>query len=108
MSEREQRLAENEARFRLANERLEAQARRSGDVEDGVAFLCECADPDCTEELELSLAQYERLRTEPTRFAVRPGHVAGIEVVVERNAGHWVVEKTGEAAAVAEASDPRG
>ena len=45
-----------------------------------------------------------RLRAEPTRFAVKPGHeLPDVERVVERHESYFVVEKAeGEAARLAE------
>jgi hypothetical protein len=42
------------------------------------------------------------------RFAVTPGHLRPeVERVVEKHRLYWVVEKFGEAAEVAEETDPR-
>ena len=46
--------------------------------------------------------------TAPERFLVTPGHVQPeVEHVVEKHRVYWVVEKFGEAAEVAEQTDPR-
>jgi len=37
--------------------------------------MCECANPDCVEMTELSVAEYESIRSSPARFPVKPGHV---------------------------------
>jgi hypothetical protein len=58
----------------------------------------------------MSLLEYEDLRSEPTRFAVAPSgeHVVfEVERIVDRREDYWVVEKLGEAAEVAEQTDPR-
>ena len=104
----ERALAENEARFRAVNERIEDQSVERGAGEDPIEFVCECGDPHCTESIRLTLRAYEWLRAEPTRFAVVPGHEAGVEgEVVRDESGFRVVEKTGEAGEVARATDPR-
>ena len=55
------------------------------------------------------MAEYERLRSHPYRFAVLPGHVNdGVERVVERHENYVIVEKLGAAAVVALEQDPRG
>ena len=63
-------------------------------------WICECAGGDCTERIEMSLLEYEHLRSEPTHFAVAPNtkHVSlDVERSVEEREHYWVVEKLGEA-----------
>jgi hypothetical protein len=103
----QERLARNESFFREVNERI-------NDVADGLQgehvyeFFCECADPQCTERIELSSADYEWVRASPTRFVLAPGHVSPeIEHVVEREDEHVVVEKLGFAARIAAKLNPR-
>ncbi len=100
---------ENEALFREVNERVESAAQRLPDADERFAFVCECSDETCAEEIELRVEEYERVRSVPTWFSVHPGHVEPeIEVVVERRDGYWIVEKTDDdAVAVAERTDPR-
>ena len=102
-----ERLAHNEAVFREINERIEAGTWvASGDQR--MAFTCECAALGCNVLVELTVAEYEAVRAHPRRFLLAPGHeLASIEVVVHTGDGYIVVEKQGEAATVAEASDPR-
>ena len=100
------RLAANEAMFRDLNEMTQESAQESRDPR--IAFLCECADDLCADELQLTNAEYERVRAQPEWFVVCPGHVVGdVERVVEKQAGYWIVEKLGDAAVFAEATDPR-
>lgn len=63
--------ARNQALYREANEKIqelnaafEELAALSG------TWVCECPDANCTEMLELTLAEYESLRAYPNRFAV--------------------------------------
>ena len=106
--DRVERAAKNEALFREVNERV----AKYGDVpayRDGfTAAICECSDAQCTEVVELTLAEYESIRTHGERFAVLVGHEAtDLERVVERNDRFAVVEKFGEGAEIARALDPR-
>ncbi len=101
------RIAHNESIFREINERIEAghwpQPR-----EQPMAFRCECAKLGCNVLVSLTLDGYERVRADATRFLLCPGHeLPDVEVVVERHPGYIVVEKQGEAARVAERTDPR-
>ena len=71
-------------------------------------FICECADMDCLETLELTIAEYEAVRESPVRFPVIPGHVdTDFERVVEENGHYVIVEKVGIAGDIAERLDPR-
>ena len=102
-----ERLAHNEAVFREINERIEAGTWVTS-ADQRIAFACECAALGCNVLVELTAAEYEAVRAHPRRFLLSPGHeLPAIEVVVHRGDGYVVVEKQGEAAEVAEASDPR-
>lgn len=101
-----ERLARNEAFFREVNERIRDVA--DGRHADGFEFLCECSDAACTERIELTRAEYEHVRANAARFVLARGHVAPeLEHVVEREAGHVVVEKQGLAARIARRLNPR-
>ena len=111
MGEREKRLARNETLYREVNERVAEVAEQflEVQVQTPVGFICECGTADCTEPIATTLAEYEAIRAEHTRFAVVPGHeVPEIESVVERHPAYLVVEKRDEdAQEVARATDPR-
>jgi hypothetical protein len=113
---RQQRLAANESLFRSVNERIEelAEGPFQGSPEAGARawdFVCECADPTCSERVALTIAEYEQIRAVGNRFVVAPApeHVdTTIENVVDMNSRrYWVVEKTDEAAKAANRDDPR-
>lgn len=58
----------------------------------------------------MSLADYEAVRSTPTRFINAVGHPDSAHewsTVVERRDSYEIVEKTGVAGRVAEALDPR-
>jgi hypothetical protein len=105
-----ERAAENEALFRDVNERLMEHKRDHPIWSLPSMWICECADESCAERIEMSALEYEELRSEPTHFAVFPSenHVRPeMERIVEQWDGYWVVEKIGEAAEIAEETDPR-
>ena len=79
------------------------------DGETALQFVCECSDEACNEAVQLTLAQYEAIRSEPTHFLVVRGHVwqPETEHVVRTGEGFAVVEKVGTAGGVAENKDPR-
>jgi hypothetical protein len=96
--------ARNQALWREINERIKAVAETSGEVE----FLCECSRLECTETITLSMAEYERIRSSPTRFPVMVGHdFPEIESVLEASDGYAVVQKRGAAAEEVAKLDPR-
>ena len=99
--------ARNHVLFREVNEHI---AELTGEWNGaGVTwFICECRDQDCAEALEITPAEYERVRADCARFVVRAGHqLRGLELVVEGNRRFLVVEKVGFAGTIARASDPR-
>jgi hypothetical protein len=63
--------------FRNANERVAEKARELK-MQDPIPFLCECSDKRCFAHIHLALAQYDEVRSDPTRYLTVSGH----EVVV--------------------------
>ena len=104
---REERLAENEALFRAANERMAGWEEQHAENEAELYF-CECSNPECREKVRLTRAEYERVRSDSRQFALVPGHeVAEIEIVVEANDGWVLIEKKPNVGEVVEKTDPR-
>jgi hypothetical protein len=82
-----------EVNGRRVNEAIERGLGSSG---SGV-FLCECGQVGCNTTIELSLAEYDAIRTGFERFLVAPGHeIDRIDFVVERHNSYLVVEKRAE------------
>ena len=106
---RAKRIGLNEAVFREVNERVEAIAQSLSSKPDSILLVCECGRIDCTERFEMSVSDYEALRSDPTLFAVARGHaVPGLETVVAAEGPYEVVRKAiGEATDVAVETDPR-
>lgn len=109
MTDREARLARNEALFRGVNEKVkEVRQGVGGDADDAIDFICECGSGDCIEEVPLRPSEYEEVRSVGTRFFVVPGHeTLDVERVVESADRYLVVEKHPEESTVARATDPR-
>jgi hypothetical protein len=103
---REEVIARNEALFREVNERVREV---SVDVTSGpIDFLCECGSAECTETIPLTRTEYERIRSDPALFVVKPGHgAADVEHVVAEDEGFQVVRKHEEEAQIARETDPR-
>jgi hypothetical protein len=108
--ERQKRAGNNQALFRAVNERVSDLNKAHGLWVTVSDWICECADETCTERIELTAQQYERVRRNRTYFVVAPSAelvVFDEERVVEQNERYWVVSKVGEAASVAMRLDPR-
>jgi hypothetical protein len=92
----QERLVENQQRFRLANQRLYEAVSPMVDGDRPVPFLCECADASCTAAVPLNLNQYRSVRSEDSQFVIAPGHATiDGEGVVTENERFSVVEKPG-------------
>jgi hypothetical protein len=103
LDDRRRRIAENEARFREINDRLEQDLRRLPVDGDPVAFVCECGHVQCTDHVHVSLPELAEVRQERLRFVVLPGHeIDDVEDVVARTDRYVVVRKHEDAAPVVE------
>jgi hypothetical protein len=97
---RTERIGRNEDLFRKVNDQIEGVNEAFGTITGTMSILCECGKLECIEQIDLRLDEYRRLRKDPTRFAVMPGHeLPDVERVVERHEGYFVVEKAEGAAA---------
>jgi hypothetical protein len=107
--DRAARLAMNESRFREINERVERDLEPVLEAPDELLpFVCECARRHCSDAVQLSLAEYESVRSDPTRFVVVPGHeITDVEEVVERTERYAVIRKHPETWEIVEETDPR-
>ena len=107
--EQARRVGLNESIFRQVNEQIESLNRDLGGESRTMTAICECANGDCTDRLEISVTDYEKVRADARRYIVVPGHeVAEFESIVDRGDGYDVVEKReGAAAALARETDPR-
>lgn len=104
---KQRRAASNEATIRDVNEGIE-RGQWPGDEETPVGFRCECARLGCNRLVELTVREYEEIRSHPRRFVVLPGHeLTDVETVVATRPGYVIVEKLDQAGEVAEQSGPR-
>jgi len=102
----QERIAENQATFRDANERIEATADQMS-LAGRVPFICECSDATCMEIVRLNLDEYEDVRQYPRRFFTVPAHAeaavqAGAAGVAKRLPGYTLVQKISIAGEIAE------
>ena len=107
MEQTEIRMARTESLFRNVNERIAECAQRV--ASDDAAFVCECSDPDCTEQVEAPLDVYEDVRSDGTQFLLVPGHEdERIERVVRERRRYSIVRKVNRiVAAHVRKLDPR-
>jgi hypothetical protein len=91
------------------NEQIESLNQGFGSDLPSLTVICECADGGCTDRIEIAVSEYEQVRSHPHRYIVIPGHeVPEFESVVQSEHAYDVVQKRpGEAAELAEKTDPR-
>jgi hypothetical protein len=94
MGRRDARARENQELFRTANERIGEVARGAASREVSIPFLCECASDACLARIELTLSEYEKVRTRQNQFVIIPGHetIEG-ERAIEDNGRFQIVRK---------------
>jgi hypothetical protein len=104
----EERIAQNDAAFRQANEKISEVAEEQGLTVPPVPFICECGDMTCTRIVRMTLTEYSDVRSNPRWFLVAESHEAAEDaaVLVDRGDGYLIVEKTGHAGEVAEQLGP--
>jgi hypothetical protein len=109
-NETARRIAENEARFRDANEHIEKAVLRLEPDAPSLPFVCECGRAECLQTIRLTIKEYEDARVHPHYFVCAPTHEItgpGLGRVVRDMGKYVIVEKLGEAGAVAEERYPR-
>ena len=99
MSESLERLARNQSLFREVNERIQYLAEvneRIGYLAEGATseFVCECSNTECISTIQLTVVEYERVRSNPTWVVIKLDHDGCSDrEVVSRDDGYAVVEK---------------
>ena len=107
MTDRQERLAQNEALFRVANGE-NGRWEESHAEDSAEPYFCECADPDCREKVSLRKAEYESVRSNSRRFFIVVGHeIPDVETVIETHGNWCVIEKDPSVSDLLKASDPR-
>ena len=78
--------------FRVVNEQIASLIGSLG-LDDRVSFVCECGNRRCTKRIELTLDDYQAVRTDSRRFLVARGHEdAVLEAVVGEYDAFAIVE----------------
>lgn len=97
-----------QALFREVNERIDQLLAGLG-VDGYDRLVCECGNPSCTKPLELTRAEYGRVRAHASRFVVALNHEnPETESIVEQNERFAIVETyAGACSQIARETDPR-
>lgn len=66
------RAAQNQSLFRAVNAKLVELNAVFETLGDRSVFMCECAALDCIQQIDMTLHDYERVRSNPVRFIVAP------------------------------------
>jgi hypothetical protein len=108
MSSREERMAKNEVASREINEEIE-KAYQGEPRANRIDIMCECARMMCDAAIDITLDEYQNVRSDPRQFAIVPEHLIGdIERIVYENDRFAVVAKReGVPADVARDENPR-
>ena len=98
VSERDERLARNEAYFRDVNERVQEHVKDVAGAEATFNILSECSSMACAERIRVTAAEYEEAHRNPRQFIVALGHLRPeIEESVAQTDRFEIVRKLGEA-----------
>lgn len=96
---KQERAGATESMIRDVNEGIE-RGQWPGDEDTPVGFRCECGRVGCNRLIELTVREYERIRSHPRWFVVLPGHeLQDAETVVAARPGYVIVEKGDQAGA---------
>jgi hypothetical protein len=103
------KLGRNEALFRQVNERLKEIGEGFSVVAERADFICECSDERCAQQVQLTLADYERVRSDSRWFLLVRGHERPEIESIVWDAGEdvVVVQKLEHLASEVIADDPR-
>jgi hypothetical protein len=94
------RQTHNREVFRAVNERIVEIADQFSVGAEAQAFICECSNSGCTEQIEATLAVYQQVRETPNAYLVLAGHEdPEIEVTMLGHRDYRIVIVTAAAAA---------
>ena len=104
------RAAKNQVLFRSAHGRVKELNETFSLIAPLDEWMCECANSDCVERIEMSVGAYEAVRRHEARFFVTPSdrHFwPDVERVIEHTDRYWVVERVGRTGGSAARDDGR-
>jgi hypothetical protein len=77
--------------FREVNERIRELSTTFAVAGESLHIMCECAEIDCVEPVEVPGDLYEEIRVGPGRFVVAPGHEPPEQHAASGNGAYRVV-----------------
>jgi hypothetical protein len=93
MISREERMARNEVASREFNEEIE-EAYQGEPSSNRLDIVCECALKMCDRSIDITMAEYRMVRSDPRQFAIVPEHLIGdIERIIYQNERFALVSK---------------
>jgi hypothetical protein len=92
----DERHADNQRRFKAANESLAELVKKRVPPHARIPFLCECADERCLGRVELALDEFEHLHESENVFVIIPSHPRVTGVILQRQERFEQVEKANE------------
>jgi hypothetical protein len=60
--------------FCEVNEKIKSISDAFGIITGTVVVICECSDPQCIDQIEMAVEDYDAVRADPALFIVRRGH----------------------------------
>ena len=94
------RQAVNESVHRTMNEQRERDALH--DLAVSMRCECECLRAECGDTFDITINDYEAVRTNGHRFIVKPGHEGEDEAIISMTEVYFVIEKRGEQGRIAD------
>ena len=99
---------ENEILLRARNEWIERTSDSFGPDELEEIYVCECGDLKCSENVSLTRAEYEVVRSDGGHFVVAVDHEnPEIEFVTFENGRFTIVQKMMAAGRMSQETNPR-
>ena len=89
------RIAATEDLFRQVNEHVQDLNDRFGqDRGEPILVICECGRESCIEQIQMTVAEYDKIRSDPDLFAVKPDHaIPDAERVRSATDRYWLVTR---------------
>ena len=99
---------DNEILRRARNEWIEQTADSFGANHVEEAYICECGDPQCSDNISLTRVEYEAVRSEGSHFVVAIDHEnPEMERIIVENKRFTVVQKMMAAGRQSQQANPR-
>ena len=99
---------DNEILRRSRNEWIEQTADSFGANHVEEAYVCECGDPQCSDNISLTRVEYEAVRSEGSHFVVAIDHEnPEMERIIVENKRFTVVQKMMAAGRQSQQANPR-